>query len=195
MSYFLSSPLISPPPYVTKHSLKINGAPLKWSQVSCTFLRCSVFNAALYFLCYKLTTANLDEFLFYALALGELELPFMALVLVIVAPNQVMNLRWVKSSFLLAEPYVGLVVVFLFSHLYDVMYRGMQEGAIIAVLIAVYLGFQHFSRTSLQKSLEQGSIVATVAIICIVVASLLFLIWISWERLQTDTSCVVLCRS
>ncbi|XP_030442163.1 cold-regulated 413 inner membrane protein 1, chloroplastic-like [Syzygium oleosum] len=77
---------------------------------------------------------------------GELELPFMALVLVIVAPNQVMNLR------------------------------GTQEGAIIAVLIAVYLGFQHFSRTSLQKSFEQGSIVATVAIICIAVASLLFFI-------------------
>lgn len=77
---------------------------------------------------------------------GELELPFMALLLVIVAPHQVMNLR------------------------------GTQEGAIIAVLIAVYLGFQHFSRTSLQKSFEQGSIVATIAIICIAVASLLFLI-------------------
>ncbi|KAI3442306.1 uncharacterized protein J3R85_001422 [Psidium guajava] len=83
--------------------------------------------------------------LFYFIP-GELELPFMALLLVIVAPIQVMNLR------------------------------GTQEGAIIAVLIAVYLGFQHFSRTSFQKSFEQGSIVATVAIVCITVASLLFLI-------------------
>ncbi|XP_030552958.2 cold-regulated 413 inner membrane protein 1, chloroplastic-like [Rhodamnia argentea] len=83
--------------------------------------------------------------LFYYIP-GELELPFMALLLAIVAPQQVMNLR------------------------------ETQEGAIIAVLIAAYLGFQHFSRTGFQKSFEQGSIVATIAIVCITVASLLFLI-------------------
>ncbi|KAF4385979.1 hypothetical protein G4B88_031114 [Cannabis sativa] len=78
---------------------------------------------------------------------GELELPFLGLLLVIVAPYQVMNLR------------------------------GTQEGAIISLVIAGYLAFQHFTRTgSLQKSFDQGSIVATIAIICTTVVSLLLLI-------------------
>ncbi|XP_061362579.1 cold-regulated 413 inner membrane protein 1, chloroplastic-like [Gastrolobium bilobum] len=77
---------------------------------------------------------------------GELELPFLALLLVIVAPYEAMRLRNTK------------------------------EGAVISLLIAVYLAFQHFSRTSLQKSFDQGSIVATLAVICITVASLLLLI-------------------
>ncbi|WCJ27324.1 COLD REGULATED 314 INNER MEMBRANE 1 [Euphorbia peplus] len=78
---------------------------------------------------------------------GELELPFMALLLVIVAPYQVMDLR------------------------------GTQQGAIIALAIAGYLAFQHFSRAGrLQNTFEQGSIVATLAIICITVISCLFLV-------------------
>ncbi|KAJ4703782.1 cold regulated protein [Melia azedarach] len=78
---------------------------------------------------------------------GELELPFVASLLVIVAPHEVMNLR------------------------------GTQEGAIIGLVIAGYLAFQHFSRTgSLQKAFDQGSIVATLAIICITAVSGLFLI-------------------
>ncbi|CAN0910928.1 Cold-regulated 413 inner membrane protein 2, chloroplastic [Linum grandiflorum] len=78
---------------------------------------------------------------------GELELPFTALLLVILAPYQVLNLK------------------------------GTQEGAIISVVIAAYLAFQHFSRGgNMQRSFEQGSIVATVAIICIAVASCLLLL-------------------
>ncbi|XP_028764904.1 cold-regulated 413 inner membrane protein 1, chloroplastic [Neltuma alba] len=77
---------------------------------------------------------------------GELELPFIALLLVIVAPYEVMKLR------------------------------GTTEGAIISLLIAGYLAFQHFSRASLQKAFDQGSIVATLAVICITVSSLLLLI-------------------
>ncbi|GAV79581.1 WCOR413 domain-containing protein [Cephalotus follicularis] len=78
---------------------------------------------------------------------GELELPFVALLLVIVTPYQVMNLR------------------------------GTQEGAVISLVIAAYLAFQHFSRVgSLQKAFDQGSIVATVAIICITAVSCLLLI-------------------
>ncbi|KAK7247233.1 hypothetical protein RIF29_42111 [Crotalaria pallida] len=73
---------------------------------------------------------------------GELELPFLALLLVIVAPYEALNLR------------------------------GTKEGAIISSLIAVYLAYQHFSRTSLQKSVEQGSIVATIAVTVLTVASL-----------------------
>ncbi|XP_010540531.1 PREDICTED: cold-regulated 413 inner membrane protein 1, chloroplastic-like [Tarenaya hassleriana] len=77
---------------------------------------------------------------------GELELPFVALLLVIVAPYQVMNLR------------------------------GKQEGVIIALAIAGFLAFQHFSRAgSLQKAFDQGSILATLGIICVTVVSFLFL--------------------
>ncbi|XP_065637405.1 cold-regulated 413 inner membrane protein 1, chloroplastic isoform X2 [Quercus suber] len=78
---------------------------------------------------------------------GELELPFLALILVIVAPYQVMNLQ------------------------------GTQQGAIVSLLIMGYLAFQHFSRAgSLQKSIEQGSIIATLAIVCTTAVSLLLLI-------------------
>ncbi|XP_048230965.1 cold-regulated 413 inner membrane protein 1, chloroplastic isoform X2 [Ricinus communis] len=77
---------------------------------------------------------------------GELELPFLALLLVLVAPYQVTNLR------------------------------GTQEGATIGLAIAGYLAFQHFTRAgNLQKAFEQGSIVATLAIICVTVISCLFL--------------------
>nr|XP_011460395.1 PREDICTED: cold-regulated 413 inner membrane protein 2, chloroplastic-like isoform X2 [Fragaria vesca subsp. vesca] len=79
---------------------------------------------------------------------GELELPLIALLVVIVAPYQVMSLR------------------------------GKQEGAIVSLVIAGYLAFQHFSRTgSLNQSFDRGSIVATLAIICITVLSCLFLFW------------------
>lgn len=67
---------------------------------------------------------------------GELELPFIALLLVIVAPYQAMNLR------------------------------GKQEGIIISLVVAGYLAFQHFSRAgSLKRAFDQGSIVATLSII------------------------------
>ncbi|XP_020216126.1 cold-regulated 413 inner membrane protein 2, chloroplastic [Cajanus cajan] len=77
---------------------------------------------------------------------GELELPFLALLLVMVAPYEAMKLRDTK------------------------------EGAAISLLIAVYLAFQHFSRASLQQSFDQGSIVATLAVIGITVASVLLLV-------------------
>ncbi|KAK7369197.1 hypothetical protein VNO80_11232 [Phaseolus coccineus] len=77
---------------------------------------------------------------------GELELPFLALLLVMIAPYEAMKLRHTK------------------------------EGAVVSLLIAVYLAFQHFSRTSLQQSFDQGSIVATLAVICITVVPLLLLV-------------------
>ncbi|XP_028100471.1 cold-regulated 413 inner membrane protein 1, chloroplastic-like isoform X2 [Camellia sinensis] len=68
---------------------------------------------------------------------GELELPFVSLLLVILAPYQLMNLR------------------------------GRQEGIIISLIIAGYLAFQHFSLAgSLRRAFDQGSIVATLTIIC-----------------------------
>ncbi|XP_042482236.1 cold-regulated 413 inner membrane protein 1, chloroplastic-like [Macadamia integrifolia] len=78
---------------------------------------------------------------------GELELPFMALLLVIVAPYQVMNLR------------------------------GTQGGVIASLLIAAYLAYQHFSRAgSLQIAFDQGSIIPTLAVICITAVPSLLLI-------------------
>ncbi|MBA0800190.1 hypothetical protein Gohar_010639, partial [Gossypium harknessii] len=78
---------------------------------------------------------------------GELELPFLALLLVIVAPHHVMSLR------------------------------GTQQGAIISLVIAAYLAYQHFSGAgSLQRAFDQGSIIATVGIVCITVVSCLLLI-------------------
>ncbi|RID46207.1 hypothetical protein BRARA_I02887 [Brassica rapa] len=84
--------------------------------------------------------------LFFAFP-GELELPFIALLLAIVAPYQVMSIR------------------------------GKQEGALISLAISCFLAFQHFSRAgSLQKAFDQGSVVATLGIIGVTVVSVLFLI-------------------
>ncbi|KAJ9565688.1 hypothetical protein OSB04_001654 [Centaurea solstitialis] len=70
---------------------------------------------------------------------GELELPFIALLMVIVSPYQVFNLR------------------------------GRQEGVVLSLVIAAFLAFQHFTRVSnLKSAFDQGSIVATLAILCIV---------------------------
>ncbi|KAL3522634.1 hypothetical protein ACH5RR_015468 [Cinchona calisaya] len=78
---------------------------------------------------------------------GELELLFVSLLLVIVAPYQVMNLR------------------------------GKQEGVIISLIIAAYLAFQHYSRAgSLRRAFDQGSIIASLAIICIVAVPCFLLI-------------------
>ncbi|XP_057471817.1 cold-regulated 413 inner membrane protein 1, chloroplastic-like [Actinidia eriantha] len=78
---------------------------------------------------------------------GELELPFVALLLVIVAPYQVMNLR------------------------------GTQEGAILSLVIAGYLAFQHCSWAgSLRKAFDRGPLVATLALICTFAVSCLLLI-------------------
>ncbi|KAL8468398.1 hypothetical protein ACS0TY_031564 [Phlomoides rotata] len=78
---------------------------------------------------------------------GELELPFITLMLVTVSPFQVMRLR------------------------------GTQEGVILSLVIAAYLAFQHFTRAgSLGKSIDQGSILATLGTICIVAVPCLLLI-------------------
>ncbi|XP_078428459.1 cold-regulated 413 inner membrane protein 1, chloroplastic-like isoform X1 [Wolffia australiana] len=77
---------------------------------------------------------------------GELELPFLTVLLVIVTPYQAANLR------------------------------RTQVGSVISLLIAGYLAYQHFSRAGgYQKAFDQGSVIATVAIICIVVVPCFFL--------------------
>ncbi|GMH26838.1 hypothetical protein Nepgr_028681 [Nepenthes gracilis] len=78
---------------------------------------------------------------------GELELPLMALLLVIVAPLQATSLR------------------------------GTQTGTIISLAIAGYVAFLHFSRAgSLQRAFDQGSIIATLAVIVITAVPLLLLV-------------------
>ncbi|EYU28169.1 hypothetical protein ABFS82_13G088600 [Erythranthe guttata] len=78
---------------------------------------------------------------------GELELPFIALLLVILSPYQITRLR------------------------------GTQEGVIVSLAIAAYLAFQHFTRLgSLGKAFDQGSILATLATVCVVLMPCLLLI-------------------
>ncbi|KAM0854235.1 hypothetical protein ACQ4PT_050558 [Festuca glaucescens] len=78
---------------------------------------------------------------------GELELPLSTMLLVSVAPYQVMNLR------------------------------GTQGGAIVSLALTAYLAFQHFTRTGgIGKAFDQGSIIATVAIICITVVNVILLL-------------------
>ncbi|CAN6345838.1 unnamed protein product [Urochloa humidicola] len=77
---------------------------------------------------------------------GELELPLSTMLLVSVAPYQLMNLR------------------------------GTQGGAVLSLAIAGYLAFQHFTRVGgLGKAFEQGSAIATLAIICITIIPLMLL--------------------
>ncbi|XP_010924310.1 cold-regulated 413 inner membrane protein 1, chloroplastic isoform X2 [Elaeis guineensis] len=84
--------------------------------------------------------------LFYFIP-GELVLPFLTMLLVIVAPYQAMNLR------------------------------GTQAGTIMSLAIAGLLAFQHFSRIgSLRRAFDQGSIVATLAVICTFIVPCLFLL-------------------
>lgn len=77
---------------------------------------------------------------------GELELPLSTMLLVSVAPYQLMNLR------------------------------GTQGGAVLSLALAGYLAFQHFTRVGgLGKAFDQGSIIATLAIICITIIPLILL--------------------
>lgn len=83
--------------------------------------------------------------LFYFIP-GELDLPFLTMLFLITAPYQAMTLR------------------------------GSQGGALISLAIAAYLAFQHFSRLgNLKKGFEQGSIIATLAIIVVTVVPLFFM--------------------
>nr|XP_043620580.1 cold-regulated 413 inner membrane protein 2, chloroplastic-like [Erigeron canadensis] len=78
---------------------------------------------------------------------GELELPFIALLMVIVSPYQLTNLR------------------------------GRQEGIALSLVIAAFMAFQHFTRVgSLRRAFDQGSIIATLAILCVVAMPCLLLI-------------------
>ncbi|KAK9056020.1 hypothetical protein SSX86_027107 [Deinandra increscens subsp. villosa] len=78
---------------------------------------------------------------------GELELPFIALLMVILLPYQIANLR------------------------------GRQEGLVLSLVIAAFLAFQHFTRVGgLRRAFDQGSIIATLAVLCVVTVPCVLLI-------------------
>ncbi|KAI3865674.1 hypothetical protein MKW92_017530 [Papaver armeniacum] len=84
--------------------------------------------------------------LFYYIP-SQLELPLYAMLFVIASPYQVANLR------------------------------GTEAGSLISLCIAGFLAFQHFRGVgNVNKGFEQGSILATVGIICITLAPLLLLV-------------------
>ncbi|KAH9749297.1 Cold-regulated 413 inner membrane protein 1 [Citrus sinensis] len=87
------------------------------------------------------------------------------------APADVIS--WIKGEYGIWAAFLALLVRLFFF----IPGRGTQQGAIISLVIAGYLAFQHFSRAgNLRKAFEQGSVVATLAIICITALSCLFLI-------------------
>lgn len=117
-------------------------------------------------------------------ALGELELPFITLLLVIVAPHQVMKLRLAKMI-IYFRFYLHSSIFMLIKSLRLSFYcicRNTQEGVIFSLVISAYLAFQHFYRAgSLRKAFDQGSVIASLAIICIVAVSCLLLVWLFAE--------------
>lgn len=77
---------------------------------------------------------------------GELELPLSTMLLISIAPYQVLSLR------------------------------GTQAGRILSLAVAMYLAFQYFTRNrGLGRAFRPGSIVATLAIICITVINVILL--------------------
>uniref|UniRef100_A0A0E0L5U3 Uncharacterized protein n=1 Tax=Oryza punctata TaxID=4537 RepID=A0A0E0L5U3_ORYPU len=103
---------------------------------------------------------------------GELELPLSTMLLVSVAPYQMMNLREPLHKILLFSK----VVLMLMLQFPFPVYRGTQGGAALSLALAGYLAFQHFTKVGgLGKAFDQGSIIATLAIICITVIPLMML--------------------
>lgn len=84
--------------------------------------------------------------LFYYIP-GELELPFLFVLLVIIAPFQATNLR------------------------------GTQAGMVISIAASAYLIYQHLTRTGgLKKAFDEGVVVPTVAVACLIIVPCVFLI-------------------
>ncbi|THU70657.1 hypothetical protein C4D60_Mb08t27280 [Musa balbisiana] len=105
---------------------------------------------------------------------GGLELPFLAMLLVIVAPYQTMNLRQVYNKQSLENKLYTCSTILI--NVFYISYRGTQAGAIVSLAIAGYLAFQHFSRVGgLRRACDQGSIIATSAVVCNVIIPWFFL--------------------
>lgn len=84
--------------------------------------------------------------LFYPIP-GEMELPLLFVLLVIIAPHQAMSMR------------------------------GTQAGMVISIAIAAYLSYQHFTKAGgVKKAFEQHPIVASIASLFLICVPLWFLI-------------------
>lgn len=84
--------------------------------------------------------------LFYPIP-GEMELPLLFVLLVIIAPYQALNMR------------------------------GTQAGMVVSIAIAAYLSFQHFTKAgSLKNAFEKHSVVASIASLLLICVPLWFLI-------------------
>lgn len=84
--------------------------------------------------------------LFYYIP-GELELPFLFVLLVIIAPYQALNLR------------------------------GTQAGMVISIAASAYLIYQHVTRTGgIKKVFDQGVVVPTIAAACLIIVPFIFLV-------------------
>ncbi|KAH7545108.1 hypothetical protein FEM48_Zijuj01G0058200 [Ziziphus jujuba var. spinosa] len=96
---------------------------------------------------------------------------FIVPLIALQAPTSIIT--WMKGEYGTWAAFLALLVRLFFF----IPGRGTQQGAIISLVIAGYMAFQHFSRAgSLQKAFDQGSIVATLAIICLTVVSCFLLI-------------------
>ncbi|XP_057834836.1 cold-regulated 413 inner membrane protein 2, chloroplastic isoform X1 [Cryptomeria japonica] len=84
--------------------------------------------------------------LFYPIP-GEMELPLLFVLLVIIAPSQASSMR------------------------------GTQASMVISIAISAYLSFQHFTNAgSVKKAFEQNSVVASIASLCLICVPIWFLI-------------------
>lgn len=87
-------------------------------------------------------SGKLNKYIF--LILGELDLPFLTMLVVIVAPYEAMNLRQVAC--LQFHHFPPRYYNILNKLLVISICRGSQAGTLISLAIAGYLAFQHFSR-------------------------------------------------
>ncbi|KAL9691914.1 hypothetical protein QQ045_012341 [Rhodiola kirilowii] len=114
---------------------------------------------------------------------------FLAPIFALQAPNKLVS--WIKGDYGMLTAFIMTLLVRLFFPIpdeldlplvaflivavtpYEIMqFRGTREAAVLSLVVAGYLAFQYFSRiSSLRKAFDRGSIVATLAVICITVTS------------------------
>lgn len=104
---------------------------------------------------------------------GELELPFLFVLLVIIAPYQAMNLRqvvvflnkWLNWCLEMWMVVYGMLLIC----------RGTQAGIVISIAASAYLIYQHVTRTGgIKKAFDQGVVVPTIAAACLICVPFLF---------------------
>ena len=109
------------------------------------------------------------------LVTGELELPFLFVLLVIIAPYKAMNLmqvvvflnKWLNWCLEMWMVVYGMLLVC----------RGTQAGMVFSIAASAYLIYQHVTRTGgIKKAFYQGVVVPTIAVACLICVPFIFLI-------------------